>query len=71
MRDSVRWRKQSRIILLLAQELHVSEEEALDIFYNSRTYSFFADPTKGLQAMSDQYIVDEILLEIKSEKTIS
>lgn len=63
MRDSVRWRKQSRIVLMLAQELNISEEDALDRFYNSRTYTFFADPSRGLQAMSDQYIVDEILQE--------
>ena len=63
MRDSVRWRKQSRIVLMLAQELNISEEEALDRFYNSRTYKFFADPTRGLQAMSDRYIVDEIMQE--------
>ena len=63
MRDSVRWRKQSRIVLMLAQELNISEEEALDRFYNSRTYTFFAGPTRGLQAMSDRYIVDEIMQE--------
>ena len=63
MRDSVRWRKQARIILMLAQELNITEEEALDRFYNSRTYPFFADPARGLQAMSDRYIVDEILQE--------
>ena len=63
MRDSVRWRKQSHIVMLLAQELNISEEEALDCFYNSRTYTFFADPSRGLQAMSDQYIVVEILQE--------
>ena len=67
MRDSVRWRKQSRIVLMLAQELKISEEEALDIFYNSRTYTYFIDPSWGLQAMSDRYIVDEILQE-KNEK---
>ena len=68
MRDSVRWRKQSRIVLMLAQELNITEEEALDLFYNSRTYTLFADPSRGLQAMSDRYIVDEILLEVGSLK---
>lgn len=63
MRDAVRWRKQSRIVLLLAEELGISEEEALDVFYNSRTYGFFSDPSYGLQSMSDRYIVDEILRE--------
>lgn len=63
MRDSVRWRKQTRIILMLAHELNINEEEALDRFYNSRTYAFFSDSNSGLQAMSDRYIVDEILHE--------
>ena len=63
MRDSVRWRKQARIVMILAQELNITEEEALDRFYNSRTYPYFADPSRGLQAMSDRYIVDEILQE--------
>ena len=63
MRDSVRWRKQARIVLMLAEELGLSEEEALDLFYNSRTYPFFADATRGLQALSDRYIVDEVLRE--------
>lgn len=63
MRDSVRWRKQARIVLMLAEELNISEEEALDRFYNSRTYTYFSDPVLGLQAMSDRYIVDEILQE--------
>lgn len=63
MRDSVRWRKQARIVLMLAQELNITEEEALDRFYNSHTYPYFADPARGLQAMNDRYIVDEILEE--------
>ncbi|MBQ7251265.1 MAG: DUF3791 domain-containing protein [Kiritimatiellae bacterium] len=68
MRDSVRWRKQSRIVLMLAEELGIGEEEALDRFYNSRTYAFFADPSRGLQAMSDRYVVDEILQESPQEE---
>lgn len=67
MRDSVRWRKQARIVLMLAQELNITEEEALDRFYNSRTYPYFTDPSRGLQAMSDRYIVDEILQEQNDE----
>ena len=45
------------------KQKNFTEEEALDRFYNSRTYTFFADPAQGLQAMSDRYIVDEILQE--------
>ena len=64
MRDSVRWRKQSRIVLMLAEELGIGEEEALDRFYNSRTYAFFADPSRGLH----RYVVDEILQESPQEE---
>ena len=63
MRDSVRWRKQARIVLMLAEELGISAEEALDLFYTSRTYPLFADASRGLQTMSDRYIADEVLQE--------
>ena len=31
MRDSVLWRKQSRIVMLLAKEKNITPEQALDI----------------------------------------
>ena len=67
MRDSVRWRKQSRIVLMIAKTLNISEEDALKLFYNSKTYLFFTDARYGLQAMSDQYIVDEIVEEYRNQ----
>ena len=38
MRDNVLWRKQSRIIMLLAETLHISAERALDLFYSTEVY---------------------------------
>lgn len=64
MRDSVLWRKIARIVLLIAQKLDVSEEQALDLFYQSRTYTKLKDPRYGLQVMSDLYILEEYLSEI-------
>ena len=32
MRDSVLWRKQSHIIMALAEILHIDAEQALDLF---------------------------------------
>ena len=32
MRDSVLWRKQSRIIMMLAEALHIDAERALNLF---------------------------------------
>lgn len=62
--DLIHQRLMHHYDLLHTQSLdYVAEDIALDRFYNSRTYTFFADPSRGLQAMSDQYIVDEILQE--------
>lgn len=67
MRDTVLWRKQSRIIMLLAEELHISPERAMDIYYNSNVYKQMVDPKYGLQLMSDGYIIEELIKEL-SEK---
>ncbi|MCQ2340672.1 MAG: DUF3791 domain-containing protein [Paludibacteraceae bacterium] len=63
MRDDVLWRKIARVILLIADELHISEEQALDRFYRSKVYKMLIDPRYGLQTMSDVYILDEYLNE--------
>lgn len=64
MRDSVLWRKQSHVIMMLAETLQIDVERALDLYYSTETCSQLADSTSGLQLMSDQYIVDNILEEI-------
>ena len=65
MRDAVLWRKQSHIIMMLAETLHIDAEQALDLFYSPRTYQLLSDPKSGLQLMSDQYIVDDVLKELE------
>ena len=35
MRDQVLWRKEGRIVALLAERLNIDTEKALDILYNS------------------------------------
>ena len=64
MRDSVLWRKQSHIIMMLTEVLHIDAERALDLFYSTETCHQLSDPKYGLQLMSDQYILDNILGEI-------
>lgn len=66
MRDSVLWRKQSHIIMKLAEVLQISPERALDLFYSTQTYKQLSDPKYGLQVMSDQYVVDEVISELHS-----
>ncbi len=65
MRDSVLWRKQSRIVMMLAKEKGISPEQALDLYYSSRTARLLADPDTGLQLMSDQYVLEDLLEELK------
>ena len=68
MRDSVLWRKQSRIIILLADSLNISPERALDLYYRTKVYEHMADPKYGLQLMSDDYILEELKNELRECK---
>ncbi|MBD5347789.1 MAG: DUF3791 domain-containing protein [Bacteroides sp.] len=65
MRDNVLWRKQSRIIMLLADTLKISSERALDLYYSTKVYEQMTDPKYGLQLMSDDYILEELIEELR------
>lgn len=65
MKDAVLWRKISYITMLLADALQIDAERALDLFYSTDTYTQLTDPKSGLQLMSDQYILENILAELK------
>lgn len=67
MRDNVLWRKQARIIMALASVLKVDEENALDIFYSTETYKQLSDAKYGLQLMSDGYVLENVLRELRVE----
>lgn len=64
MRENVLWRKIARVILLIAKDRGISEEQALMQFYHSRTYEMLKDPRYGFQLMSDGCILDEYKSEI-------
>lgn len=68
MRDTVLWRKQSRIVMMLAEKLQIDAERALDIFYSTKTYQQLSDPKYGLQLMSDDYIMEELINELRNEQ---
>ena len=69
MSDLLMWNKIGRIVTLLQQRLDVTSERALDIFYTSRTNERLHDPHTGLYLMSDLYIVDEIILELRNKQS--
>lgn len=65
MRDTVLWRKQSRIIMMLAEALHIDAERALNLFYTTKAYQQLSDPKYGLQLMSDDYILENLIEELR------
>lgn len=68
MRDQVLWRKISRIIMLLARQLEVSPQRALEIFYETRVSDRLHDPRYGLHQMSDAYILEDIIRELQNRE---
>lgn len=67
MRDNVLWRKQSRIIMHLSEYLNISPERALDLYYTTKVYQQMTDPKYGLQLMSDDYILEELVRELREK----
>jgi hypothetical protein len=51
--------------MLLAEALNIDTEQALDLFYSTQTYQQLSDAKYGLQLMSDKYILEDILQELK------
>ncbi len=50
---------------MLAESLNIDVEEALDLFYSTEIYKQLKDSSSGLNLMSDSYILENILEEIK------
>ena len=54
--------------MLLADKLRIDAERALALFYSTRVYQQLSDPKYGLQLMSDGYILEEIIDELRGLK---
>ena len=54
--------------MALASALEIDEEKALDIFYSTETYRQLSEPKYGLQLMSDGYILENVIAELKSKE---
>ncbi len=65
LRDSQLWIKIGRICTILAKQLDVSPERAFDIYQNSKTSELLNDERSLLYLMSDLYIVDDIIAELR------
>lgn len=68
MRDNVLWRKQSRIIMMLADTLRIDPERALDLYYSTKVYEQLKDPKYGLHLRSDGYILEDLIDELRERQ---
>ena len=68
MLDFLLWNKIARIIAQLADTLNISTDRALAIFYESDVCRMLYDETYGLHLMSDTYIVNDLIDELRSKQ---
>lgn len=45
--------------------LQIDDERALDLFYSTNIYRQLSDPKYGLQLMSDDYILEDLIRELR------
>ena len=57
--------KIGRICTILSKQLDVSPERAFDIYQNSKTSELLNDERSLLYLLSDLYIVDDIIAELR------
>ena len=68
MLDFLLWNKIARIIAQLADTLHISTDRALQIFYDSDVCRMLHDKDLGLHLMSDTYIVNDLIAELRNKQ---
>jgi len=64
--DMLMWNKIGRIVTRLSEKLDISISQALDIFYHSKVCKDLHNPETMLYTMSDIYILDDLLNEIRN-----
>ena len=65
MLDVLIWNKYARVVTKLSRRLSVAPLEALGQLYNSRLFPLLTDESYPLITMSDKYIVNELVNEIR------
>ena len=56
--------KYARIVKLFAEQAGLSYEEALGKFYDSTTYDLISNGVADMHCFSDEYLADELLIEL-------
>ena len=60
--------KYARIVDIFARESGMSLEDALGFFYESDTYRLISEGIADMHCRSDEYLADELMLELKETK---
>lgn len=68
MLDFLLWNKIARVIMQLAETLDISSDRALQIFYDSDVCQTLHDKEMGLHLMSDTYIVNDLIEELRNKQ---
>lgn len=61
--------KYARIVALFAERSGMALEDALAFFYDSDTYQLISEGVADLHCRSDEYLADELLLELEEKKS--
>ena len=53
---------------MFAEKSELSYEEALGMFYDSKTFELISEGVADMHCMSDEYFVDELIMELNADK---
>ena len=61
-------KKDARLVASCAHKAGISLDGALRAFYHSATYELMRDGVSDMHCRSDEYLADELLIELKEGK---
>lgn len=61
-------KKYVRIVERFAIENHISLDEALGFFYQSKLYRLVSSGVSDMHCMSDEYLIQDLTLEYKKKR---
>ena len=68
MLDFLLWNKIARVVAQLADTLKIDNNRALALFYDSNVCKMLHDEKYGLHLMSDTYIVNDLITELRNKQ---
>ena len=63
--------KYARVIALFAERSGMELEDALAFFYDSDTNALMSEGVADMHCRSDEYLADELLMELEEKKALS